>query len=272
MAYTLVPITIKDSASVTQTMNAYNDGTQSNFSHSLLDNTGALIAPATSGLQTTGNTSLATIATNLPAQGQALAAASLPVVLTAAQITSLTAPVLGAGTNSIGTAIVSAATLPAIIAGSTVTRLANTTAYAFGQLISFSVTAATVNASPVAAAVAKANDQAFTLLRCRLEKTGTTVTNAIFRIHCYNVAPVCANGDTGAWSTALTGNVYLGSFDVTCNKAGTDGAWGCGVPTEGSIICGKPVTGTQNIYYLIEARAAYTPASGEVFTPRFEVQ
>jgi hypothetical protein len=45
---------------------------------------------ATSALQTTGNTSLSTIATNTPALGQALAAASVPVVLTAAQITTLT--------------------------------------------------------------------------------------------------------------------------------------------------------------------------------------
>ena len=45
---------------------------------------------ATSALQTTGNTSIASIDTKTPALGQALAAASRPVVLTAAQITALT--------------------------------------------------------------------------------------------------------------------------------------------------------------------------------------
>lgn len=45
---------------------------------------------ATSALQTTGNTSLGSIDTKTPALGQALAAASTPVVLTAAQITTLT--------------------------------------------------------------------------------------------------------------------------------------------------------------------------------------
>lgn len=45
---------------------------------------------STSALQTTGNTSLASIDTKTPALGQALAAASVPVVLTAAQITTLT--------------------------------------------------------------------------------------------------------------------------------------------------------------------------------------
>lgn len=48
------------------------------------------IGASTSALQTTGNNYLSTLATNLPVQGQALAAASMPVVLTAAQISTLT--------------------------------------------------------------------------------------------------------------------------------------------------------------------------------------
>lgn len=47
---------------------------------------------STSALQTTGNTSLSSIDTKTPALGQALAAASVPVVLTAAQIVTLTPP------------------------------------------------------------------------------------------------------------------------------------------------------------------------------------
>lgn len=53
----------------------------------------ALPLPAgasTSALQTTGNTSLADIDSKTPALGQALAAGSVPVVLTAAQLTTLT--------------------------------------------------------------------------------------------------------------------------------------------------------------------------------------
>lgn len=57
---------------------------------------------ATAAKQDTGNTSVASIDTKTPALGQALAAASVPVVLTAAQITTLT-PVstvtANAGTN-----------------------------------------------------------------------------------------------------------------------------------------------------------------------------
>lgn len=47
---------------------------------------------ATAAKQDTGNTSLASIDSKTPALGQALAAASVPVVLTAAQLTTLTPP------------------------------------------------------------------------------------------------------------------------------------------------------------------------------------
>lgn len=55
----------------------------------------ALPLPAgasTSALQTTGNTSTSSIDGKIPALGQALAAAAVPVVLTAIQITTLTPP------------------------------------------------------------------------------------------------------------------------------------------------------------------------------------
>jgi hypothetical protein len=55
---------------------------------------------ATSALQGTANTSLASIDTKTPALGQALAAASVPVVLTASQITTLTPPTTVATTQS----------------------------------------------------------------------------------------------------------------------------------------------------------------------------
>ncbi len=67
-------------------------GTLPAFAATPTFNLGTLNGAATASNQTTGNTSLATIATNIPAQGQALAAASMPVVLPASQITTLTPP------------------------------------------------------------------------------------------------------------------------------------------------------------------------------------
>ena len=64
MTFTSTPITVKDSVAADKSIIAYNDGTSSAFAHPLLDNAGAIISPATAGNQTTGNSSLATIATN----------------------------------------------------------------------------------------------------------------------------------------------------------------------------------------------------------------
>lgn len=68
---------------------------------------------ATSAKQDTGNTSLASIDGKIPALGQALAAASVPVVLTAAQLTTLTPLSTVAATQSGSWSVSIGATLPA---------------------------------------------------------------------------------------------------------------------------------------------------------------
>ena len=58
----------------------------------IVNSAGAPINPSTSDLQATANTDISSINTKTPALGQALAAASVPVVLTAAQLATLTPP------------------------------------------------------------------------------------------------------------------------------------------------------------------------------------
>lgn len=65
-------------------------GTLPAFAATPTFNIGTLNGAATATLQGTGNTSLASIDGKTPALGQALAAASVPVVLTAAQLSTLT--------------------------------------------------------------------------------------------------------------------------------------------------------------------------------------
>lgn len=60
---------------------------------------------ATANGQDTGNNLLNSIDGKTPALGQALAAASVPVVLPTAQIATLAAPVLGAGTAVVGSVV-----------------------------------------------------------------------------------------------------------------------------------------------------------------------
>lgn len=71
---------------VSGTVTATPTGTQN------VDVTANTIGLATGAKQDTGNTSLGSIDTKTPALGQALAAASTPVVLTAAQVSTLTPP------------------------------------------------------------------------------------------------------------------------------------------------------------------------------------
>ena len=67
MTFTLAPISVKKADGTSTPMIAYSDGTNNAFANVLLDATGAIISPATSGLQTTANSALATIVTNTTA-------------------------------------------------------------------------------------------------------------------------------------------------------------------------------------------------------------
>lgn len=141
-------------------------------------------------------------------------------------------------------------------------RPADTTAYAIGDLVANSTVAGTVAAMQLN--VARVALGSVMLRRIKLHKSGVSVTNAQFRVHLFRAAPTAANGDNGAFSTDGVAN-YLGAFDVTIDRAFTDGAAGFGLPVVGSDQNIKLAAG-QIIYALIEARAAYTPGNAETFT------
>ena len=148
------------------------------------------------------------------------------------------------------------------------TRPANTTAYADGDLVANSTTAASVTA--LSLKVTEDRGNGFLVRRARLRKSGTTTTNASFRVHLYKTSPTTiSNGDNDAWSTSGVAD-YLGGINVTIDEAFTDGAHGTGTPRNGNEIIAEIAT-SGTIYALIEATAAYTPASAEVFTLTLEV-
>ena len=82
-----------------------------------------------------------------------------------------------------------------------------------------------------------------------------------------------ALGDVAAGSFAVNAmRYYAGYVDVTINRAGNDtadGAVGVAVPAVGTGLTVAPVSGT-SIFLVIQALAAYTPASNEVFWPVIE--
>ena len=139
----------------------------------------------------------------------------------------------------------------------------NTTAYAAGQLVANSVTAGLV--VPMAFTVGgNSMPGQFRLSRIRLFKSGTSSTNAQFRLHLYGAPPAVANGDGGVWSTSGAA-FYLGSIDVASMKAFTDGCADVGDDAAGSEHWIR-LAGGATYYGLMEARAAYTPVASEQFT------
>jgi hypothetical protein len=157
--------------------------------------------------------------------------------------------------------------LPRLVTGSTLTRPADTTAYAFGDLVANSTTAGSVTPGTIAAA--SGNDVAGRIKSARLITSSTSISSAMFRLHLFNSLPTVTNGDNGVWLPTKAG--YLGSFDITVDRQFSDGAVGLGYPTLGDSLAFTPVTGGVNLYYLLEARGAYTPTSAGTFIPVLEV-
>jgi len=162
----------------------------------------------------------------------------------------------------------------AIEESQTIARPANTTAYASGDLVANSTTAGSVE--PFSVAVARSKNMRGKITRVRIIKSDPSITNAAFRVHFFRVLPVVTNGDNGVFApTALASYGYLGAFDVTVDLAGgTSGAVGVGVAKTGAgtEMIFKPVAGSRNLYALIEARGAYTPASAETFKIEVEIE
>jgi hypothetical protein len=146
------------------------------------------------------------------------------------------------------------------------TRPADTTAYASGDLVANSTTAGSVAPMTFAFASLSANGS-INIRRVRVNKSGATVTNASFRVHMFNVLPTVSSGDNAAIAIATGAAGYIGQVDVTVSQTFTDGASGA---TTCDLIT-LPVAGGNDIYGLVEARGAYTPASAEVITVKLEV-
>jgi len=149
--------------------------------------------------------------------------------------------------------------LPEVVSAN-FTRPSNTTAYAAGDLVANSTTAGSVTA--LSWTVGRLSPGRAWITGAKLKKSGTSTTNAWFRIWLFAASVTVANGDNGAFSKAEQS--FIGVIDVNCTFAFTDAAVGFGSANHGPI----PVdlSSGQTIYGLIEARGAYTPTSAEVFT------
>lgn len=163
----------------------------------------------------------------------------------------------------------------ATIPSATMTRPADTTAYASGDLVANSTTAGSVTGLVFANAV-RVNEN-FRIERVRLRKSGPSITNASFRVYICRALPVLSVGDNAQLNNsgvmAIDDVSYIVDwFDITMARGGTAGAFGVGVPNIGSAIALSPVDPSTTLIGLIEATAAYTPVSGETFNCVLEGQ
>lgn len=159
------------------------------------------------------------------------------------------------------------------VASSSFTRPNDAAVYASGDLVANSTSPGSV--TPLSFTTGGVNGLAVQVRRVRLSKSSTTVTLATFRLHLFSTNPAPpTNGDNGALATARSGYAGYIDLDMTAASARTfsDGVEVIGVPAIGSEITIRSADGSNAIYGLLEARAAYTPTANEVFTVEIETQ
>ena len=156
--------------------------------------------------------------------------------------------------------------LQIVPASSTITRPADTTAYASGDLVANSVTASAVNALSFSAP--RDHGGKGYVFGARIQKSTNSATNAAFRLHLFTVTPTFTSaGDNSAMSTVVvaTDKGYLGYVDIEAMTGFSAVAWGVGA-VDNSRGLVPFVSSATVIYGVLEARGAYTPGSAEVFT------
>jgi hypothetical protein len=143
------------------------------------------------------------------------------------------------------------------------TRPNDTTAYASGDLMANSTTAGSV--VPVSFSIPRC--RAAKLYRIGIQKTNTTNTNFVVRLHLYTDSPTVTNGDNAAWVSTVSG--YQGYMAPDAALTFSSGAkiWGpqtSDANTYPPLFIAPDRNGA--LYGLLEARGAYTPTANEVYT------
>lgn len=158
---------------------------------------------------------------------------------------------------------------PALISAN-FTRPADTTQYAANDLVANSTTAGSV-VPMTFSGVGLGQNRQFSVLSAVMRKTSNTLTVAQFKLHLFKVIPTVTNGDNGAFSIATQGDKWIGSLSGLLNRQAVlpanSKAMGYLTPDDGlGAIDGILEAGATDLFGIVEAIGAYTPASAEVLT------
>lgn len=150
------------------------------------------------------------------------------------------------------------------------TRPADTSIYASGDLLANSTTAGSV--VPMSFAISGIGRSGI-IRRARLHKSGTTVTQASFKVHLYDESPTVTNGDNGAFQVTIDPASWIGTIPVDLTSDAEIGATAGAIGSSAGVVLGvnEPTTSSL-IYGLIEVTGTYNPASAEVFTVKLDIE
>jgi len=157
-----------------------------------------------------------------------------------------------------------------VITSQTITRPADTTAYAANDLVANSVTAGSVTPFLFTGVVAQQGYRT-KIRRAGANLSGTAVTNGNFRLHLFTAAPTVAAGDNAALAVATNVDKYIGYVDIVLAVAGALGNNGWSVAAWGAFPAFLSTT-SASLWGLLQATGAYTPASAETITLKLEVE
>lgn len=146
---------------------------------------------------------------------------------------------------------------------STLTRPANTTAYAVDDLIADNTTAGSIVVPSFTATRAAARGGRVSGVRLSTNKTsGWGSVSVLVRL--WDTAATYTNGDNGAYAVATGAANYLCSALITLEQW-ADGAVGTAAFVELAELIFKKSSGS-SIYWDMQIKTAATPASGQTFT------
>ena len=146
----------------------------------------------------------------------------------------------------------------------TFTRPADVTAYAAGDLVANSVTAASV----VVPVFTFPFGRSLQIKHARLVKSTNGVSNPAFRLNLFSVVPTFQTaGDNGLLSADLIGAAnFIGSLSIGGSfSVGSDGAGAILLPFSNTSPYDGPIV-SSTVYGILEALAAYAPGSAETFS------
>jgi len=153
---------------------------------------------------------------------------------------------------------------------STLTTVANTTAYSAGDLLANNSTAGSV--TPPSLTVGRVAASQVKLNRFRLRSAGTNLSGVNILVDLWSSAPTFTNGDNGAYAVATSGAgaYWLGQLTFAMQQLGDAGVAAAVLP-DGPMLL-KLAAGVTDIYWSAQILSALSKTSAQAFTLTAEVE